>query len=100
MLEVMKRMMTVGLGAANMTKEKLSELSEELVEKGKLTEEEGKKLYKQLQEESDKAKKTFDKKIEYIVNKSLEKVPCKRIWNDVDKRLQRIEEKLDIDKKN
>lgn len=56
MKELLKNVLYVGLGAAFLTKEKLDELQAELVEKGKLSQEEGKQFIDDLLRKSEKAK--------------------------------------------
>lgn len=54
MNEMFQKVMLLGIGAASMTREKVEEFVNELVEKGKLTAEEGREL---LDQTTDRAKK-------------------------------------------
>ncbi len=56
MKELMKNVVYAGVGAAFLTKEKIEELNRELVEKGKMTQEEGKKFVEELIKKSENAK--------------------------------------------
>ncbi|MFP7755137.1 phasin family protein [Thermodesulfobacteriota bacterium B35] len=56
MKELMKNVVYAGVGAAFLTKEKIEELNRELVEKGKMTQEEGKKFVEELIRKSENAK--------------------------------------------
>ncbi len=56
MKELVKNLVYAGVGAAFLTKEKIEELNRELVEKGKMTQEEGKKFVEELIRKSESAK--------------------------------------------
>ncbi len=56
MKELMKNVVYAGVGAAFLTKEKIEELNRDLVEKGKMTQEEGKKFVEELIKKSENAK--------------------------------------------
>ena len=60
MKEMLKNAMYVGIGAAFLTKEKIEELTSELIEKGKMTKEEGKTFVDDLLRKSEKAKDQLD----------------------------------------
>ena len=73
MKETLKTMFYIGAGAAFLTKEKLEELKTELIEKGKVTQEEGKQLLEELTQKSEDAKNQLDKKIQTAVAEQLKK---------------------------
>ncbi len=60
MKELFKNIMYAGLGAAFITKEKLEELQKELIEKGKMSQEEGKQFVDELRLKSEKAREQLD----------------------------------------
>ncbi len=60
MKELFKNVVYAGLGAAFLTKEKVEELSGELMEKGKLSKEEGKQFVDELMQKSEKARDQLD----------------------------------------
>jgi len=74
MIELFKKVLTTGLGLAFMTKEKIEELSQEFVEKGKLSEKEAKELIDELSKKSKDARKKVEGEIEKIVQASLKKM--------------------------
>lgn len=74
MLDLMKKAIFTGLGLAFMTKEKIEEFSKELVEKGRLSETEGKEFIDELQKKSDEARKKLEEQIENAVNNTLKKM--------------------------
>ncbi|NQS71644.1 MAG: hypothetical protein HQQ73_05760 [Desulfobulbaceae bacterium] len=60
MKELLKNIMYAGLGAAFLTKEKFEELQEELTEKGKMSQEEGKQFVDELRLKSERAREQLD----------------------------------------
>lgn len=56
MKELLKNIVYTGVGAAFLTKEKIEELKGELVEKGKISQDEGKQFVDELINKSEKAK--------------------------------------------
>jgi polyhydroxyalkanoate synthesis regulator phasin len=50
MLDLMKKTMLTGIGLALLAKDEMEELAREVVEKGKMTEKDGKKFLNDLQE--------------------------------------------------
>ncbi|MCL7489197.1 MAG: hypothetical protein M8357_13600 [Desulfobulbaceae bacterium] len=74
MQEMIKNLFYLGAGAAFVTKEKIEELKNELVEKGKMTQDEGKKFVDELMKKSEDMKKEIDDKINRTVTERLEKM--------------------------
>lgn len=74
MQEMIKNLFYLGAGAAFMTKEKLEELMNDLVEKGKMTQDEGKEFVDDLMKKSEDFKKTMEKKINDAVAEQLDKM--------------------------
>ena len=91
MFDLIKKMAYTGLGLAFMTKEKLEELSKEMVEKGKLSEAEGKEFIDELEKKSEEARKKVEKQINDAVKDALKKmnIPTR---DDVLKLEKQIEE--------
>lgn len=68
MKEMLKNILYAGIGAAFLTKEKIEELKGELIEKGKMSQEEGKQFVDELLRKSEKAKD----QLELWINKRVE----------------------------
>ena len=72
MKEMLKNVLYTGLGAAFLTKEKIEELRKDLIEKGKLSQDEGKLFVDDLIRKSEKAKDQLDlwinKRVEDRIN--------------------------------
>lgn len=60
MKEMLKNVLYAGIGAAFLTKEKIEELKADLIEKGKMSQEEGKQFVDDLLRKSEKAKDQLD----------------------------------------
>ena len=73
MKETLKNMFYIGAGAAFLTKEKLEELKTDFVEKGKVTQEEGKQLLEEMFKKSEEAKSQLEQKIQNAVTDQLKK---------------------------
>ena len=74
MKELLKNMFYIGAGAAFLTKEKLEELKTELVEKGKMTQDEGKQFIDDLVKKSEDAKGNFEQQVRDTVSDQLKKM--------------------------
>lgn len=68
MKEILKNVVLAGIGAAFLTKEKVEELQKDLIEKGKMTQDEGRQFVDELVK---KAEMTKDQ-LELWVNKKVE----------------------------
>ncbi|MDH3975506.1 MAG: phasin family protein [Deltaproteobacteria bacterium] len=74
MIDVLKKTLEVGLGAAAMTQEKMKEITDELVVKGKLTEKEGGDIlkdFKKIAEESQRKMKSIVEEQVHAIIKEL-----------------------------
>jgi polyhydroxyalkanoate synthesis regulator phasin len=69
--DLISRALLVGLGLANLSKEAIQKTAKDFIEQSKLSEEEGKRLMKDLQKRSAHAQKEFDNQVQKAVNKAL-----------------------------
>ncbi|WP_028579778.1 phasin family protein [Desulfogranum japonicum] len=60
MKELFKNVVYAGLGAAFLTKEKIEDIKTDLIEKGKMSQEEGKQFVDDLVKKSEQAKEQFE----------------------------------------
>jgi polyhydroxyalkanoate synthesis regulator phasin len=74
MIDLIKKTFYTGLGVVALTKEKIEELADELVEKGKLSESDVKKFVDDLFEKSESAKDQVKKHVEKITEDTLNKM--------------------------
>ena len=88
MQELLKNLLYLGAGAAFVTKEKIEELKDDLVGKGKLTQDEGKQFVDDLLNKSDDIKGKFEEKINKAVAAQLDKVNVAKSDDIADLRAQ------------
>lgn len=74
MKELLRDIFYIGAGAAFLTKEKLEELKKELIEKGKMTQEEGKQFVDDLMKKSEDIRNEMEKKVQDAVTEQLKKM--------------------------
>jgi polyhydroxyalkanoate synthesis regulator phasin len=74
MLELIKQSMLAGIGLVLKTKDEVEKLAKELIEKGKMTEKEGKNFMEAIREKSDDARNKLEKRVEKIVKEILKKM--------------------------
>ncbi len=74
MIDLLKKTLLTGVGVAALSKEKIETLVKELVEKGKVSEQEGRSLIDQLLASSEEARQELQKQIEAKVQLVLEKM--------------------------
>ena len=95
MLDIIKKSLFTGLGLAYLTKEKIEELSKEIIAKGNLSEQEGKDFYNDLSLKSKEAKEKLEAQIKNVVHDSLEKMNLAS-RDDVQALEEKVKELADI----
>jgi polyhydroxyalkanoate synthesis regulator phasin len=90
MLDAIHKMFLAGVGLAAMTKDKIDEHIKELVEKGKLTEKEGREIAEDMLKKSEQAKEDLEKQVEKQVQQTLQALQIAS-KEDVEKLTARIE---------
>jgi len=95
MLDSIHKMFLAGVGFAAMTKDKIDEHIKELVEKGKLTEKEGREMAEDVLKKSEQARKDLQKQVEEYVQKVLNKlqIPSKEEVEELAARIEKLEAK-------
>jgi polyhydroxyalkanoate synthesis regulator phasin len=74
MSELISKALLSGLGLASLTKDAIQKTAEDFVKKSDLSEEEGRKLVKELHKRSAKARKELEKNVGQAVNNLLKHV--------------------------
>ena len=72
--ELIRKTVLTGIGLAALTKEKIEEVVKEVVEKGKLSEKEGKEFIDELLKKSEDTKEKVEGQIEKAVQATLKKM--------------------------
>ena len=93
MLDTIYKTFLVGVGLAVATKEKIDAHIKELVEKGKLSEKEGRDLAEDLLKKSKQARKDLQKEVEKRVGEILHKlqIPSKKDIEKLTARVKKLE---------
>jgi len=94
--DILRKMGLFGIGVISLTKEKVEELSRELIQKGDLTQEEGKKFVHEVLSEKEKQVKVIEKqvneKVQEFINKS--GIVTKKDIQALEKKIEEFEKKL------
>ena len=96
MFDLIKKTLLTGVGLAVLTKEKVEEVAEELVQKGKLSEREGQALIDDLLKRSEQARRDLEAKIEGAVQQAVAKldVATKEDVSQLIARIERLEQRV------
>jgi len=73
MLNLIKKSMLTGIGLALIAKDEVEELAKELVNKGKMSENEGSKFLEDLQKRYDETQKQLEEKVQRVVKEFMKK---------------------------
>ena len=74
MKELLKNIVYTGIGAAFLTKEKIEELKNDLVEQGKISQDEGKQFVDELVNKTDSIKDSLDLRISQIIEEKIKQL--------------------------
>ena len=93
MLDSIHKMFLAGVGLAAMTKDKIDEHVKELVEKGKLSEKEGREIADEMLKKSKQAKDDLEKQVEKQVQQSLQalQIASKEDIEKLEARIEKLE---------
>jgi polyhydroxyalkanoate synthesis regulator phasin len=73
MLNIIKKSMLTGIGLALIAKDEVEDLAKELVNKGKMSENEGTKFLEELQKRYDETQKRLEEKVQKAVRDFMKK---------------------------
>ncbi len=93
MEETLKNIMYQGIGAFSMARQKMEKALAELVEKGQMSREEGKKVYDEFSEEALKAGKELKENMKDSIREMLEKsgIPSREEFEALKVRVEMLE---------
>ena len=74
MIDLVKKTLLTGVGLASLTREKVEDVAKAFVEKGKMTEQEGRELVDELLVRSEESRDDLKKQIEERVQAALQKM--------------------------
>jgi len=93
MIELIKKAFYTGLGAAELTREKVEDLARELADKGKVSESEIKKFVDEMLDKSQERKDQLMKQFEKMIEEALKKMNLAS-RDDLDALEKRLAEKI------
>lgn len=79
MIDLVKKAILTGVGLAALTKEKMEELSKELIDKGKMSEQEGEKFVQDMLDRAEESRETLKGQTESLVKNTIAKMHLARI---------------------
>ncbi len=96
MLDIIKKSIYLGLGAATATKEKVESLVDELIEKGQLSREQKVGAIQEIMDKIEREEKEISNRIKSEVIKAIEEIglPTKKDIDELNQRLSALEKKL------
>jgi polyhydroxyalkanoate synthesis regulator phasin len=80
--ETISKALLCGLGLASLTTDAIRKTAEDLVKQSKISEDEGRKLVKDLKHRSTQAQKSLEKHVDAVVHKLLENLNLPAVIND------------------
>jgi polyhydroxyalkanoate synthesis regulator phasin len=93
MSDMVRKMGLFGIGVISLTEEKIEEFSQEMIKKGEINKEEGKKFVKDVLSEKEKHMKDIENKLNERVKETLEKsgVVMKRDITALERKIEKLE---------
>ena len=91
MLDIIKKSLYLGLGAASLTKERAEKLVDELIEKGQLSKDEKAKAVKELLNKIEKDEKEITEKIKTVAKEAADAIGV-ATQNDIENLKNRVTE--------
>ncbi len=97
MLEIARKLLLAGIGAAVLTKERIEGIVRELIKQGEISKEEGIKLVKEVLQKGEEMQKTLEAKIEVGINKAMERlnVPTRKEIQELREKLEKLIKKVE-----
>ncbi len=101
MSDTIRKMGLFGIGVISLTQEKIEEFSQEMIKKGEMSKEEGKKFVKDVLSEKEKQMKDFEDKINERVKDTLQKsgVVMKSDISALERKIEKLEKTVNSLKK-
>jgi polyhydroxyalkanoate synthesis regulator phasin len=97
MKESVRKLGLIGVGLWAMTEDKIDELVKDLIDKGDISKEEGKKVIQEMLEESKKQRTDLEKKISEKIQDSVSKTDffTRKDMHELETRIKTLEEELE-----
>ncbi len=93
MSDMLRKMGLFGIGVLSLTQEKIEEFTQEMIKKGEMSKEEGKKFVKDVLSEKEKQLKDMEEKINEKVKENLKKsgIVMKSDIETLEKKIEKLE---------
>ncbi len=97
MLNLARKAILTSVGLGLIAKDKIDEAVQRIREENKLTEEESRKLAKELLDQSEEARKNLEKEVKKTVGDALKKldVVSRKDFDDLEARIEKLENQMD-----
>lgn len=79
MIDLIKKAVLTGIGVASLTKDKIEDLAKELIDKGKMSEQEGEKLVQEMLSRAEESRETMKSQTESLVKSTITKMQLARV---------------------
>ncbi|NOR26268.1 MAG: hypothetical protein GQ542_18145 [Desulforhopalus sp.] len=79
MIDLIKKAVLTGVGVASLTKDKIEDLAKELIDKGKMSEQEGEKLVQEMFSCAEESRETMKSQTESVVQNAIAKMKLARV---------------------
>lgn len=89
MIDLIKKAVLTGMGVISLTKEKIDDFSKELIDKGKLSEQEGEKFILEMRKRAEESKEALIRQTDRVVEASLAKMQLAKV-SDLEKLQEEI----------
>ena len=90
MMDLLKKAVLAGIGVASLTMEKVEELSKELIDKGKLSEQEGEKFLHDVQKRAEESREALKQQTDRLVESAISRMQLAKT-SDLEKLQAEIE---------
>jgi polyhydroxyalkanoate synthesis regulator phasin len=96
MSDMVKKMGLFGIGVISLTQEKIEEFSQEMIKKGEMNKEEGKKFVKEVLSEQEKQLKDIEEKINEKVRDNVKKsgIVMKSDIEALERKIEKLEKTI------
>ncbi len=96
MSDMLRKMGLFGIGVLSLTQEKIEEFTQEMVKKGEMSREEGKKFVKDVLSEKEKQLKDMEEKINERVKENLKRsgIVMKSDFDTLEKKIEKLEKTI------
>jgi len=96
MIDLIKKAALTGIGVASLTSDKIEEFSKDLIDKSKMSEQEGEKFVKEMLSKAEDSRVSLKTQIESMVGAALSKVQLSRDedLNELKSEIEKLREEI------